>query len=860
MAFNPFHQFRRHSKKLFAVLAIVCMFTFVISSGMGGRGDLFNTLTDWIGTSSDVRTIISVGGKKFDAQQVEAVRNQRQLASDYMDAAVAAAQSNLIGRINAGLEKLDPSARQVAQRIVQTKMFAMLAPSMAQQYAELVRNAPVYDSFLVNLISTADREKRSDDVATLTSVRALLLQDYRQLSRRPGESFFGGPIRDRDFDATADFLLWQHEADQLGIQLLTGDVQQLIAQETLGELRAENAANIDKYLRGRYRGGYSVEALYAALGNELRARMAQGAFLGTSMRTRTASPAMVTPQEQWDLFKDARTTIRAGLIEIPVNSFLDKVTTTPTEEELKTLFEKYKNDEPAPFLERPGFKEPRQIQVEWVSGRPDTDFYQKAATQLAPVFQAMRLLAISNPIEASLAPLMLDFELYDAQRKYVAAERPWSDHYFPRLHDTSIVRAENLKSLVGALMGAGGTGAPILSAPLALEASALASETLDRSQLGLGLIGLGANDAFAPAWAAVALTPRPLGLDVLRQSLLQQANTNLATALFEADLLAFRNKVAELGKEKDKSALNKTVNEFIAQRGMYRGTTTQSRDIHGVPSDPGLAALKDVYLRTHQADDPLAHRFGAAFFLDPAQTNGVTTFNPQEFMPRRFDDTRETKYLFWLTEDREARVPRFDKAKPLVVEAWKRERARELAKKAADDLLVKVKQAQGDVPKLRDLAAQNGDRTFFELGPMARAMPVPSIDPTAARRYQAPTIPPDRIEFPSQELFDGLLNLRKEPRGAVALLSDLPKAHFYVTSLLFRDEPTQDEFRRAYIGSMNRAVEGDLLLRELTMDVRIKNQRETVKQMRELAQVKINTGNGLRPANEPSASPEPAAP
>ena len=37
MAFNPFHQFRRYNKVIFAILAIICMFTFVLSSGMGRR-------------------------------------------------------------------------------------------------------------------------------------------------------------------------------------------------------------------------------------------------------------------------------------------------------------------------------------------------------------------------------------------------------------------------------------------------------------------------------------------------------------------------------------------------------------------------------------------------------------------------------------------------------------------------------------------------------------------------------------------------------------------------------------------------------------------------------------------------------
>lgn len=161
------------------------------------------------------------------------------------------------------------------------------------------------------------------------------------------------------------------------------------------------------------------------------------------------------------------------------------------------------------------------------------------------------------------------------------------------------------------------------------------------------------------------------------------------------------------------------------------------------------------------------------------------------------------------------------------------------------------------MPQLRDLAAQNGNREFFEVGPLARRMPVPSAVAGAARQYQQPTISQEKIAFPGADLMDGLLNLRKEPRGAGAVLSDFPKAHFYVTSLLQRDEPSQDEFRRAYVGSMARAVESDRLLPELAMEDRLKFQRELIKQLRELANVVVTPPAGEpKPAAEPEAMPE----
>src|SRR5690606_28365016 len=51
MAFNPFHSFRKHRKVYFAILTIVCMFVFVLSSGIGGGGDVFDQVATWFGAN-----------------------------------------------------------------------------------------------------------------------------------------------------------------------------------------------------------------------------------------------------------------------------------------------------------------------------------------------------------------------------------------------------------------------------------------------------------------------------------------------------------------------------------------------------------------------------------------------------------------------------------------------------------------------------------------------------------------------------------------------------------------------------------------------------------------------------------------
>ena len=91
----------------------------------------------------------------------------------------------------------------------------------------------------------------------------------------------------------------------------------------------------------------------------------------------------------------------------------------------------------------------------------------------------------------------------------------------------------------------------------------------------------------------------------------------------DADLIAFRKKVAELGKEKDKTPLRKTVDEFIAQRGMFRGATTELRDRFNLVDDAGMARLKEAYLQGARLAGPAGDGiWRARSFADPARFGG----------------------------------------------------------------------------------------------------------------------------------------------------------------------------------------------------------------------------------------------
>src|SRR5205823_2570665 len=211
MAFNPFHHFRRYSKVVFAALAILCMFTFVLSSGLGGRGDLLQRMAEWAGTRSGSSALLTVAGHKYDAHDVDQVRLQRRLASEYMELATGLVQNNLMAQATNGIQKIDPSARRIAEMVLQARLFGVNLQT-GQRYEDWLRSdGMMYLRFLSRFAAQANQENKLDDVRTLNAITNLVLMDLRRLGREPGEGYFGGQIeRDADYEYTANFLVWEH--------------------------------------------------------------------------------------------------------------------------------------------------------------------------------------------------------------------------------------------------------------------------------------------------------------------------------------------------------------------------------------------------------------------------------------------------------------------------------------------------------------------------------------------------------------------------------------------------------------------------------------------------------------------------
>src|SRR5947209_2715919 len=89
------------------------------------------------------------------------------------------------------------------------------------------------------LLQQAEAEKKTELANALLTFQRLLELDLTVVAnRRTGERFFGQSDTDK-IDDTVNFLIWRHQADQLGVKLADADVGQMIAEETRGELTSQ---------------------------------------------------------------------------------------------------------------------------------------------------------------------------------------------------------------------------------------------------------------------------------------------------------------------------------------------------------------------------------------------------------------------------------------------------------------------------------------------------------------------------------------------------------------------------------------------------------------------------------------------
>jgi hypothetical protein len=289
MAFNPFETFSvrsRTGKSVMAVLGIVVMLTFVLSTGAVGSGmDFFDQIGSLFGSKKGRGDVIATAyGDDVRSGELEEARRQRQVASSYLIRAVDASYTEWAKRLDSDVKagRLTGDTKDFVQRFVGLRLKSDTDQRAYQGYLLQFINTQQLGQDVFKLADAwkkAQAKPDSDDKKAMDAVLSILANDLGRLFQQP--PVFLVPLgidSDRDM---LDYLLLLKLADRLGIRFSTDGVKDLVARDTGGRLTDRDAAEIEQGIRSGGRAGtVSSEWLAEAVGNEYRAKLALAALEG----------------------------------------------------------------------------------------------------------------------------------------------------------------------------------------------------------------------------------------------------------------------------------------------------------------------------------------------------------------------------------------------------------------------------------------------------------------------------------------------------------------------------------------------------------------------------------------------------
>lgn len=879
MAYNPFNIFRRNQKALFAVLTVFIMIMFTLSFG---RGDLFEQLPRWLGSSRG-EAVCKIDGHTVKSSELKGPRGlhfRRVMANRFMYHAALQTLMSLMDQTIKQRERLSEAGkmmadaarrtfevqRQLSDPQLRNNPFAsMLIPQLLQQMQR--------GEQLVALTLESSTAKSEDK--EIARMYQTIFNLQRQLQDAQGEHYFTNAPNKTDSDLI-EFMLWEKKADQLGIRFTKDDVKQLIKREFYNSFTSD--VEVRKLLQQTQ--GFSLEACMDAIGDEFKVRAAQTAVLGYNARFHRA-PAYPTPYETFEYYREQCSPATYEAIAVPAAAFVDKVVGEPTDAEVTELFKKYADAEPNPKSETPGFKEPRRITISYLGITGEEPYYTKLAEEEIKVGEVMAkasgMLTVPMPGAtaswgmAAVAPLTIkEPAIGAAYNQYVLTFEVERDIRYrdpnPSTRDlltSSVVRPGVLAATLGGFVGqTAGLGNPVTAACISMGAP-IAYEIRDRVKVGVPLVlAWSPSPALLPTLVTGAATsnanePKPLPIDYMRPEMLKntiaarakvvafgdQADTNNfqppPKTREKGDLAHFSEEVKKMtedGKPKDKAAVEKYIKDFITTRGLTNiGSSTALHDEWTIEDDPALKPLVDAHRlsvqmaklqRAHGGAEPYSP-FGRSFFwtsrFDMAsgglrQVPATELYQPEPFPPQdsmgRDMGMGRVRYVYWRTEDIAPKKTNLITARPAVVAAWKRLKARELAQAQANRIAEQIR-AVSSSDKLVFEPVLN--QIYFELqlgikdpkaAERAKKFPIRDVAPLVAGGMDAMSgmggmgqLRPfqlresDNIPYPTPEMRTALLDNRDKQPKTVLVLPDAPKDTFYVVTLIQRDMKTPDEFR-----------------------------------------------------------------
>jgi hypothetical protein len=826
MAFNPFHSFRKHQKVIFAVMAIVCMFVFVLQFG---KGDFFERAASLFGAGKGQGPLVAtVYGTKVYRKQLLEDRKRADVANELvkrLQLSIINSAANAKGdKDGFEITRLATAVKNRTNPFGEQSLPAFLDLVRVQSLREQLKDKP----------GKEQQRKALDDLEAALKIQEREFPgqfkfnyNYTAALMNPRLNVFG----QRDtLEQQLDFLIWKHQADQLGIVLNESDVRKLLQHDTGGrDLLPEGAFKTDKDFQDRT-GTFATEfrdftekQILEALADEYRVLLAQEALLGEVLnaplwradmvrrdpvdpatKPAVTDPVTVTPGEFLHFLREQRTTVKAALLPISVDRFEDQVKDKPSEDVLLDLYKRYKSFEPRPQQALPGFKQPRTVRVAYTTVSYNDDLYRQAAKKAVPETPGPQMNPAVAAAQSVLSPTG-GFPLGSVPVALAAGplDPVWWEYakYSEEMKDGEL-KGHNVNpgvyqpeydtaSALGHVLSGLAQGNPA-AAPTALTATDQVRNQAKARAAGAALLaGTSGTPAGLASLQAATIWAKPL--DQVQPYIVERARKEYAKALLKSRIETFEKELAKLQKEpaKAKEYVEKAAEEY----GFKVHTMAAAKDQHALAEDEALKELREALTKRRFAPVPLTkpENFGA----DLTTVKGLYT-------PDSAETSDDRHYIFWLVEDNPPVERSFAKARADVEKAWRHMKARTLARNEAKRLEAAAKAKSGNWPTdaatrqqevLAWLNEQPEGSQAFTLGPVSRLVEQETPNAGLEKLYRLYTPPEDKIKYPPRKFADTLLGLGKP--GDATYLEDQPENTLYVAVLLTRTPPTAAEFEDA---------------------------------------------------------------
>ncbi|MSR30443.1 MAG: hypothetical protein EXR99_02945 [Gemmataceae bacterium] len=843
MAFNPFEKFRKHQRTLMAFAAIICMFVFIFSFG---QGDFFQSLQDWLANKArPTELVATLYNQPIHEVDVEKQIRLRDMANNFMVRTAEVGAQLAMNEFEKQQKEFKEGQENPLGRVMQG--WGMRRnPFFAQQ----MRLPPGWQlmsinndlSFLTAQLALVKNPDQVRPIETLSTALAFELWEATARIRGAEELYFGGT---RSIDDSLDHLVWQKLADKLDIHLNDQDIRRAVNREAANqEIWPEGAPlRIVPTFEGMSQNGLLSESeLLEALRNEFQVLLAKETYLGETPGVRGirdlkeprqpfGNASTPSPFEFFQFYKDQRSSLGVLFLPVSVDSFLSQIKEEPTEKELESFFNAFKDNEENPASDRPGFKKARRIRVEYATARPDSPVFRKKAQVNALAPQIMRTLAFTQAIPpgtglggafGTILPGFSQEPMYQEYKFYKESRASWFEPPFTSsetLHEQSLQHATLATALVGQIAGTAQTRGPVFLALATYPGGALAHESAVRLKvISSTVLACATTNPYAAITLPFPYVPAALPMEAVLGNLFEKYLDISAPRMLRESLALFDT---DLGKSRAKP---KEAEQVVA-----KGASVYGLEVHSckspsaffeIGSDPALAELKKSFQETYK-DAPQVPEFFQLFF------QGIGTYDALRWSPedRIFQNDpgrwifAKEPYLVWRAEDLSAADRTFAEAKPLVLRAWKLQKARKLAREQAEKIVAEAKKKTWPA-NYNDLvreakgfltAALPGkkDSDLKELNGITKLNPVPTTSPGQARTYQPYRVPTDILPYPRMNFTDQILTLNKP--GDSLLMRDYPETTYYAAILLARAEPSPMEFKKVFENASIKAKEPDSL-------------------------------------------------